>query len=140
MRIETDLWSWVNKPESARPPAKGPGRYVRPLAVRDRVIVSAFGTEIRRLRLERGLSTYQLAERLSMRGPAVQRIESKRMVNIDLRLVWDFADALGVRPLHLIDVCIRAIEEEWIHSGRRRERMSPAPSPRSTNAKELNRA
>lgn len=58
---EKTVWSWVNRPESQRPVASGPGRYSRPLAVRDQVIAGAFGKEVCRLRTQSKLSTRELA-------------------------------------------------------------------------------
>lgn len=108
---ESPPWSWVHEPETSRPRPNGVGRYVRPLSGRDRVVNAAFGIEVRKLRVERELSTRQLANVLGMSQPAVTQIENGKRANIDIRLLWDFAQALGVSAAHFIAVCDRAVLE-----------------------------
>lgn len=105
-------WSWVHEPETSRPAAKGVGRYTRPLAGRDQVVMVAFGAEVRKLRCEREFSARQLATMLGMSQPAITQIETGKRANIDLRLVWDFAQALGVSAAHLVAVCEHAVAME----------------------------
>ncbi|GAB6849164.1 helix-turn-helix domain-containing protein [Paraburkholderia kururiensis] len=105
-------WSWVHEPEASRPVSKGVGRYTRPLAGRDQVVMTAFGAEVRKLRGEREFSTRHLAVILGMSQPAITQIETGRRANIDFRLVWDFAEALGVSAAHLVAVCERAVAVE----------------------------
>lgn len=103
------VWSWAHQPESSRPAAKRPGRYVRPLSIRDSLVAVAFGREVCRLRELRGLSTAELGRRVSLSQPSVTNIENGKG-NIELRLVWDFADVLGVPPSHFLRVCNEAVE------------------------------
>jgi DNA-binding XRE family transcriptional regulator len=102
-------WSWVNEPDSRRPRADGAGRYVRPLAERDRIVASSFGAEVRRLRNQRELSARRLAEMVGISQPAVTQIENGRRANIELRLLWDFAEALGVSAAHFVSVCEQGV-------------------------------
>lgn len=104
----SQVWSWVGQPVSARPKATGTGRYSRPLSKRDKVVALAFGAEIRRLRKVAQMSTRQLAELVGMSQPSIVYIET-RGANIEMRLMWDFAEALGVEPMHLAAVCDRAV-------------------------------
>ena len=109
---DSAIWTWVNVPADQRPTATGPGRYSRPLSVRDRAVAASFGQEIRRLRTRRDLSTYDLAMMVGMSQPSIVKIETDCRASIELRLLWDFADALGVKPAHLMRVCQRRIEAE----------------------------
>lgn len=102
-------WSWVNEPDSRRPRAGGVGRYVRPLSERDHVVAQAFGAEVRRLREERDLSTRRLAEIVGMSQPAVTQIENGQRSNVDLRILWDFAEALSVSAAHFVSICEREV-------------------------------
>lgn len=110
MTKEKPVWSWAHQPESQRPPATRPGRYSRPLSIRDQVIAEAFGKEVRRLRELRKLSALDLARRVGMSQPWVTKIENGKG-NVELRLIWDFADALGVSPSHFVRCCDKAVEE-----------------------------
>lgn len=107
--VSNTVWSWVGERESTRPSAKGRGRYSRPLAVRDQVIAEAFGKEVRRLRLQAKLSTRELAQKVGLSQPWIVNIETKHGVNIELRLMWDFAEAFGVNPSHFLLVCQGAV-------------------------------
>lgn len=109
---ETQVWSWVSQPKSARPGTKGSGRYSRPLSERDKLISRAFGQEVRRLRQAAKLSTYKLAELVGVSQPMIIYIET-REVNLELRLMWDLAEALGVEPLHFAAICDRAVSLAW---------------------------
>lgn len=102
------VWSWVGQPAACRPLPKGVGGYKRPLSQRDQIIAKAFGAEVRRLRLAAKLSTRQLAELISLSQPMIIYIEKCR-VNIELRLMWDFAEAFGVEATHFTSVCDRAV-------------------------------
>ena len=104
------VWSWVNKPESLRPPTSGPGRYSRPLSARDDVIATALGQEVRRLRTQIGMSTRELGAILGMSQPSVSKLERNDGTNIELRLIWDLASAFDVPIGHFIDVCQRAVD------------------------------
>ena len=106
---EVAVWSWVTEPVTSRPEAVGPGRYSRPLSVRDQAISVAFGQEVRRLRLKAALSTRQLAQIVGLSQPWIVNIETKPRANIELRLMWDFAEALEVAPDHFLRVCEEAI-------------------------------
>lgn len=103
------IWSWVNQPENSRPEATGPGRYSRPLAVRDQVIAAAFGKEVRRLRLEAKMSTRELAGVVGVSQPSIIMLEKDQGANIELRLMWDFAEAFNVEPDHFVQVCETAV-------------------------------
>jgi len=105
------VWSWVNQPEKRRPKADGVGRYSRPLSLRDQVVVTAFGQEVRRLRMKRDLSARDLAKIVGMSQPSIIHIETKCRVNVELRLMFDFAEALHVKPSHFLDVCEKAVLE-----------------------------
>ncbi len=110
------VWSWVSQPEGARPKAARPGRYSRPLAVRYKAIAEAFGREVRRLRqLKNDMSTYALANLVGMSQPAVVKIETGEAPNIELRLMWDFAEALGVEPWHFLSNCEAAVKEALVN-------------------------
>lgn len=104
------VWSWVHQPENRRPQADSPGRYSRPLSLRDQVIAEAFGNEVCRLREVRGLSARDLARLVSMSQPWITNIE-KGKGNVELRLIWDFADALGVTPDIFLRVCSKAVQD-----------------------------
>lgn len=103
------VWSWTNEPESRRPAAQRPGRYVRPLSIRDSVIAEAFGSEVKRLRELRKLSTRDLARRVSVSQPWITNIE-KGNGNVEVRLMWDFAEVLGVSPNRFLRVCSEAVK------------------------------
>jgi len=103
------VWSWVYEPEHHRPQAAGRGRYSRPLAVRDQLVVQSFGQEVRRLREERELSASELAMIVGVSQPTIIKIETDCRANIELRLLWDFAEALGVQPAHFLNVCEKAV-------------------------------
>jgi DNA-binding XRE family transcriptional regulator len=103
------IWSWVGEKESERPIANGPGRYSRPLAVRDKVIAQAFGQEVRRLRIKAELSTRELGRIVGLSQPWIVRLETKPGANIELRLMWDFAEAFGVEVEHFLLVCHGAV-------------------------------
>lgn len=105
------VWSWVGDQADDRPVATGPGRYSRPLAVRDQVIAQAFGQEVRRLRVKAKLSTRDLGQRVGLSQPWIVRIETKPDANIELRLMWDFAEALDVDVEHFLLVCTAAVAE-----------------------------
>lgn len=115
------IWSWVNQPENIRPVAAGPGRYSRPLAERDQVIAEAFGKEVRRLRLIAELSTRELAGIVSMSQPAIVKLEKGQGSNIELRLMWDFAEAFGVDPNHFTLVCQKAVKAAKLKLFRQRK-------------------
>jgi DNA-binding XRE family transcriptional regulator len=104
------IWSWVNQPENRRPEASGPGRYSRPLAVRDQVIAAAFGKEVKRLRLLAQMSTRELAGIVGMSQPSIVMLEKDKGANIELRLMWDFAEAFSVEPDHFMQVCQGAVQ------------------------------
>jgi DNA-binding XRE family transcriptional regulator len=103
-----EVFSWVGRPSSDRPAAKGAGRYSRPLSGRDKIIAAAFGDEVRRLRKKAGMSTQQLADLVGVSQPSIVYIEKHR-ANVELRLIWDFAEALGVEAAQFVSVCDRAI-------------------------------
>lgn len=106
---DVPVWSWVSQPEDRRPQAARPGRYSRPLSIRDKTIAKAFGQEVRRLRLlKKDMTTYALAKLVGMSQPAIVKIETGVAPNIELRLMWDFADVLGVDPKHFLKVCEEA--------------------------------
>lgn len=104
------IWSWVNQPENIRPEATGPGRYSRPLSERDQVIAAAFGKEVRRLRLLAKMNTRELAGIVGMSQPAIVKLENDQGANIELRLMWDLAEAFGVEPDHFMLVCQKAVQ------------------------------
>jgi ribosome-binding protein aMBF1 (putative translation factor) len=114
--MKKPVWSWVDEPEHARPEAVRTGRYSRPLSIRDKIVVKAFGEEVRRLRLMRGYSTHELAKKLSMSQPNLLNLEKGRG-NVEIRLLWDFADALGVKPAAFLKVCDLAIDAALNPSG-----------------------
>lgn len=109
MSTAKPIWSWVGKQEPDRPVANGPGRYSRPLAVRDQVIAQAFGQEVRRLRIKAELSTRELGRMVGLSQPWIVRLETKPGANIELRLMWNFAEALGVEVEHFLLVCHGAV-------------------------------
>jgi transcriptional regulator with XRE-family HTH domain len=74
--------------------------------------MAAFGAEVRKLRRQSEFSTRQLALMLGMSQPAITQIETGKRANIDFRLVWDFAQALGVSAAHLVTVCERPVAVE----------------------------
>lgn len=121
------VWSWAHQPENRRPPANRPGRYSRPLSIRDQVIAEAFGKEVCRLRELRKLSARDLARRVGMSQPWVTKIENGKG-NVELRLIWDFADALGVSPARFVRVCNEAVEAA---KAKRFAVKRPARKPRS---------
>jgi hypothetical protein len=49
---------------------------------------------------------------VGMSQPSIVKIETDSRANIELRLLWDFADALGVKPAHFMRACQRTVEEE----------------------------
>lgn len=101
-------FSWVGRQQSDRPAAGRAGRYSRPLSGRDKIVSAAFGNEVRRLRLKSGWSTRQLADLVGMSQPSIVYIEQHR-ANVELRLIWDFAEALGIEAAQFVAVCDRAI-------------------------------
>lgn len=111
-----NVWSWVNQPENFRPEASGPGRYSRPLSVRDQVIAATFGQEVRRLRTLAKMSTRELGAIVGMSQPAIVKLENDHGANIELRLMWDFAEAFGVEPDHFLQVCKEEIQSKMVLS------------------------
>lgn len=105
-----NVWSWVNQPENFRPEAFGPGRYSRPLSVRDQLIAATFGQEVRRLRTLAKMSTRELGGIVGMSQPTIVKLENDHGANIEMRLMWDFAEAFGVDPDHFLRVCEEAIQ------------------------------
>lgn len=103
-----EVFSWVGQTEATRPSAEKAGRYSRPLSGRDKIVAAAFGDEVRRLRERAGLSTRQLASLVGMSQPAIVYIEKHR-ANVELRLMWDFAEALGIEAAQFVAVCDRAV-------------------------------
>lgn len=62
----------------------------------------SFGTAMRRLRIERGLSQEELAERMDMSSNAhISRLENGKKLP-SLEMVFRLADALGVRASDII--------------------------------------
>lgn len=114
------VWTWVDQPEQQRPQATGPGRYSRPLAQRDLVIAAAFGKEVRRLRRLAKMSTRGLGLIVGMSQPAIVKLEKHDGANIELRLVWDFAQALDVTPDHFMEVVELAVQTAQRKTSRRR--------------------
>lgn len=104
----SEVFSWVRQPQEKRPPAQRAGRYSRPLSGRDKIVAAAFGDEVRRLREKAGLSTYQLADVVATSQPTIVYIENHR-ASVELRLMWDFAEAFGIEAAHFVAVCERAV-------------------------------
>lgn len=71
--------------------------------------MAAFGAEVQRLRTERELSARELATMVNMSQPAITQIETGKRGNAGIRLLWDFAQALGVSASHFVSVCERAV-------------------------------
>lgn len=71
---------------------------------------------MRRLRqLKNDMSTYALANLVGMSQPAIVKIETGEAPNIELRLIWDFAEALGVEPWHFLNNCEVAVKEALVN-------------------------
>ena len=122
------VFSWVNQPESKRPAASGPGRYSRPLSERDKIVAAAFGDEVRRLRTAAGMSTRTLARLVGLSQPAIVYVEKHR-ANVELRLIWDFAEALAVEPTQFIAICDRAVTLASLKRKDRQETGTLRPAP-----------
>lgn len=110
----SEVFSWVGQPEGMRPQAQKAGRYSRPLSGRDRIVAAAFGDEVRRLREKAKMSTRQLADLVGMSQPAIVYIENHR-ANVEMRLMWDFAEALGIEAAQFVAVCDRAVTLAQAH-------------------------
>ncbi|MGX7951847.1 helix-turn-helix domain-containing protein [Tsuneonella sp. HG249] len=70
---------------------------VRPSEVEDAISAEDFGTRLRRLRIERGLSLADIADRLGVSKPTVWAWEHGKSRPVERRLTG-LAEALGVTP------------------------------------------
>ena len=80
---------------------------VRPVTVvsMDGDFLESFGRAVRRLRLERGMTQADLADRLKLGRTSVTNLEKGRQ-NPPLSLLPDIAGALGVDVLRLIGIAV----------------------------------
>lgn len=64
------------------------------------ISVDNFGLEIKRLRLEKGLTQVQLAEKIRITQGAVASLESGRKTGVATETLYLLSDALGVSADH----------------------------------------
>jgi DNA-binding Xre family transcriptional regulator len=111
MTISKKPWSWVLAPKDLLPPTNGIGRYVRPLSVRDELLTKAIGAEVRKLCQLNNETTRSLADKLNVSQAAIAKLQNGKG-NIEIRFLWDLAEALNVTPEHFTGVCTSVLEEE----------------------------
>lgn len=104
-------WSWVDAPAAVRRAAltaSGPGMFSRPVSRREHLIGVAIGAEVARLRAQRDLAQWELADRLAVSQPQVSYLERGR-ATVALSLLWDLADVFDVAADHFVAVAAAAI-------------------------------
>lgn len=85
-------------------------------------MIAAFGKEVRRLRRLVKMSMRELALIVGMSQPAIAKLEKNDGANIELRLVWDFAQALNATPDHFMQVVELAVQTAQRKLPRRRSK------------------
>lgn len=71
-------------------------------APRSQTIPRLFGQRVRELRLRRGLSQGELADRLHLHRTTINKIESGTLGDVSLSQLFAFAEALGTAPIYLL--------------------------------------
>ena len=100
------IWTWLDQPHETRGEAGG---HKRPWSIRERLVSEAVGAEVRRLRIARGITVYQLAQRLCISQPHVSYLETGRRA-VWIPLLWDLADIFHVSAAHFIEVADEEIK------------------------------
>lgn len=104
-------WSWVHAPKELAPERSGRGRYVRPLAVRDEVILKAVGAEVRRLAIANNENTRTLASKLNVSQATVANVQNGNGI-LEVRFLLDLAEVFGLPATHFIEACLTTLQEE----------------------------
>lgn len=71
-------------------------------APKSQTIPRLFGQRVRELRLRRGLSQGELADRLHLHRTTINKIESGTLGDVSLSQLFAFAEALGTAPIYLL--------------------------------------
>jgi len=104
-------WSWVYAPKDLAPKRDGRGRYVRPLAVRDEVILKAIGAEVRRLAIANKETTRTLANKLNVSQATVVNVQNGNGI-LEVRFLLDLAEVFELPATHFINACLTTLQEE----------------------------
>jgi ribosome-binding protein aMBF1 (putative translation factor) len=107
-----DLWSAAHVSSDRKGGA-------RPWGFRDAAVAEAIGKEIRRVRLERGLSQYDLAAMVRVSQPQIIHYEKGRE-STSLAVLLDLEEALHLRRGYFFRIALEAVEcAERVFMGRR---------------------
>ena len=102
------IWSWVDVPESLESSIRVKGK-TRPQSKRDHLINKAIGSEIKRLRKDKGLTMIEISKKLSITQAQFSYYENAQDC-FSVATLYDIADVLGVTIRHFIDIGEKSID------------------------------